>query len=384
MLTETSDTNSPLDGFSSIDDIEQELARLEGLVSQVRTRQLELLREIDRLQVPYWDGTRSLKEWIAGRLDVHPRTASDLAVLAKAEPGPISDALRAGVTSVDRAAGTIRLANAGADAATLDKADGIAVGQLGQLNARQRRMKTVDRHEAFRMRRVWFQPNLGNTLAIGSITMAGADCDMFLAGLDERADQIIDPADPNRPRLEQRRVDALVSLALDASTGHINSAEGHPTAAPRRLKAHIFIDADKCARTKGEAGATTRLGINVGPNTLEEIFCVGETQTTLVDAAGLKAVPTNGDRLPNRTRDFVFFRDSGCTADGCTSTYRLEPHHIRERSRGGNHDPDNLTLLCWFHHHVVVHQEGFTIDPHSPPGRRRFIPPGVTRAPPDD
>ncbi len=267
MLTGTSESNPPVDGLESIDDIEQELVRLEGLVSQVRTRQLELLREIDRLQVPYWDGTRSLKEWIAGRLDVHPRTAGDLAVLAKAEPGPIGDALRAGVTSVDRAAGTTRLANAGADAATLHKADGIAVGQLGRLNARQRRMRTVDHHEAFRMRRVWFQPNLANTLAIGSITMAGADCDMFLAGLDERADEIVDPADPNRPRLEQRRVDALVSLALDAATGHATDTEDQPATARRRLKAHIFVDAAMCSRTNGEAGATTRLGIKVGPNT---------------------------------------------------------------------------------------------------------------------
>jgi hypothetical protein len=32
----------------------------------------------------------------------------------------------------------------------------------------------------------------------------------------------------------------------------------------------------------------------------------------------------------------------------------------------------------------VIHQQGFTIDPHSPPKRRRFLAPGVTRAPPTD
>ncbi|MEA3501731.1 MAG: HNH endonuclease, partial [Actinomycetota bacterium] len=57
----------------------------------------------------------------------------------------------------------------------------------------------------------------------------------------------------------------------------------------------------------------------------------------------------------------------------CTSRYRLEPHHIVLRSDGGTHDPENLTTLCWFHHHVAVHQQGFRIDPNSPALCRRLI-----------
>lgn len=59
------------------------------------------------------EGPRSLKEWIAGRLDLQPRNASDLAVLAETEPGPIRDSLRYGVVSADRAAAMTRLANTG-------------------------------------------------------------------------------------------------------------------------------------------------------------------------------------------------------------------------------------------------------------------------------
>ncbi len=378
MLTTTTAIQKVLDEFQSVDTMEQELVHLEGLISRVRSRQLDIIGAIDHLQVPYWDGTRSLKEWIAGRLDLQPRNAADLAVLAKAEPGPIRDSVAAGVVSVDRAAATTRLVHSGVGQDKVDKADGMAVGQIGQLAARHRRMTPIDETTAFKMRRMWFQPNLGNTLAVGSLTMAAADMESVLDAVDRRADEIIDPEDPNRPRLEQRRVDALLSLALDATV----PVPTRDTVAPRRLKAHIFVDATECHRTNGETGAVTRSGLKVGPNTLDEMLCVGETQTTLIDVDGLKAVPTDGDRLPQRTRDYVFFRDGGCTADGCISRYRLEPHHIRPRSRGGTHEPDGLTLLCWFHHHVVVHQEGFTIDPHSSPGRRRFLAPGVTRAPP--
>ncbi len=373
---QTNQVERVLEEFPSIDAMEQELDRLEGLVSRVRARQLEILAAIDQLQVPYWDGTRSLKEWIAGRLDLQPANAADLAVLAKAEPGPIRDSLSAGVVSVDRAAATTRLVNTGADQATLDKAEGMAVGQIGRLAARHRRMTPTDEATAFQMRRLWFQPNLGNTLATGSLTMTATDMESVLDAVDRRADQIIDPDDPQRPRLEQRRVDALVSLALDATVPTGDNV------APRRLKAHIFIDATECHRTGGETGALTRSGLKVGPNTLAEILCVGETHTTLIDSNGLKSVPTGGDRLPQRTRDYVFFRDGACTADGCTSRYRLEPHHITPQSRGGDHHPNGLTLLCWFHHHIVIHQHGYTIDPHSPPQQRRFLPPGLTRAPP--
>ncbi len=377
--------NRLLDEFPSVDAMEQELVRLEGLVSKVRARQVEILTLVDQLEVPHWDGTRSLKEWIAGRLDLQPRNAGDLAVLAKAEPSPIMSSLQAGLTSVDRAAATTRLANTGADQTTLDRADGIAVGQIGQLAARHRRMTPMDEAVAFRGRRLWFQPNLGSTHGVGSFAMTGADMDAVIDAIDKRADEIIGTDDPNRPPLEQRRVDALVSLALDATSPcdrNTRGGGGPEWVAPRRLKARIFIDAGEAAASGGESGALSRSGIKVGPNTLEEILCVGETQTTLVTSGGLMAVPTEGDRLPNRIRDFVFFRDGGCTADGCTSRYRLEPHHVQQRRHRGDHDPENLALLCWFHHHVVVHQEGFTLDPASQPKRRRFLAPGVTRAPP--
>ena len=87
--------------------------------------------------------------------------------------------------------------------------------------------------------------------------------------------------------------------------------------------------------------------------------------------------------VPPRLRRFVLFRDGGCVADGCDSTYRLQAHHKVPFSQGGRTDPDNLVTLCWFHHHVVIHGHGFTIDPDSKPGRIRFRPPrGSPRDPP--
>ena len=80
-------------------------------------------------------------------------------------------------------------------------------------------------------------------------------------------------------------------------------------------------------------------------------------------------------RIPHRcSTDRPLARDDGCTIAGCSSTYRLEVHHITERSKGGTDTPENLTTLCWWHHHVAVHRQGMHIDPNSPPHRRRLRP----------
>lgn len=184
MLTSTGsparDIDRVLAEFASVDEMEQELAGLEASIAADRARQVEILAGIDHLQVAQWDGTRSLKEWIAGRLDISPRNASDLAVLAKSDVDWLHDELRLGVITTDRAAATARLINTGAGEDVIEQASGVSVGQIGQLAARHRRMTPADETTAFEMRRLWFQPDLGNTVATGTLTLPGGDADALL------------------------------------------------------------------------------------------------------------------------------------------------------------------------------------------------------------
>jgi hypothetical protein len=121
----------------------------------------------------------------------------------------------------------------------------------------------------------------------------------------------------------------------------------------------------------------------VGPDALERILCNGALEVdALTEGGTLLGVGATTRNIPPRMRRAVLARDGGCTAAGCTSRYRLQVHHIRARSRGGSHDPANLTTLCWYHHHVVVHGHGFRIDPSSPRAARRFLRPVTRRAPP--
>ena len=139
----------------------------------------------------------------------------------------------------------------------------------------------------------------------------------------------------------------------------------------------VFVDATEAAPTNGETGVQVEAGPQVGPHTLEAILCDGIIEVTARTQDGTPlAIGRRSRVIPPRLRRFVLHRDAaGCTIAGCVSRYRLQVHHIQPWSKGGRTDPENLTTVCWFHHHVVIHGQGFTIDKTSPPQRRRLLRP---------
>ncbi len=140
--------------------------------------------------------------------------------------------------------------------------------------------------------------------------------------------------------------------------------------------AEVFIDAGHTSQSFGEQGATISTGPKVGPNTLSEILCTGKIRLIATDRLHPVAYSDMGEAIPNHIRRYVAWRDQGqCSIEGCHSTYRLQPHHIRQRQHGGTHHPDNLITLCWYHHHIVIHGLGYQIDPISPVHRRRLLKP---------
>ncbi|MDX1450779.1 MAG: HNH endonuclease, partial [Acidimicrobiia bacterium] len=92
------------------------------------------------------------------------------------------------------------------------------------------------------------------------------------------------------------------------------------------------------------------------------------------DQYGQVSVSPTSRTIPGPIRNRVLHRDGHqCVIAGCQSRSRLQPHHLTPYADGGTHDPNNLVTLCWYHHHVVVHQQGRRIDPDSPPQRRTFV-----------
>ncbi len=69
------------------------------------------------------------------------------------------------------------------------------------------------------------------------------------------------------------------------------------------------------------------------------------------------------DDVPASIRNAVKARDQFCQwAGGCHQpASACEVHHLRHKGRGGETSLENCILICWFHHHVMIHRMGWTL-----------------------
>jgi hypothetical protein len=73
------------------------------------------------------------------------------------------------------------------------------------------------------------------------------------------------------------------------------------------------------------------------------------------------------DDIPVHLRRLVALRDQTCQfAGGCDQPAAgCEAHHMVHRADGGRTSLTNLKDYCWWHHHVVLHQLGWTLTAHA-------------------
>ncbi|MCL1693410.1 MAG: HNH endonuclease [Actinomycetia bacterium] len=361
------------------DELALRLREVEAEISDLRCEQATLVNELDKIHVAGRTGHRSMNEWLSAELDVSRTFASDLVFCARnlVKDRPLNARLGEGDVTFDRAVALMRLADAGADAATLSHSETMDLPAVRRLIATQRRITRITAHQAFTERFVTVQATLDESSRRFTGQLAGVDGDVFERALYARADELrLLPGGDGYTR-GQLQADALVAMAHDSLN---RTRNGEDT--PGGGSVSILVDLDAANGTGGESGAQVEYGPRVGPAALEELLCTGTVQIIgLRD--GDPVVTSKASRaIPPAVRRLVATRDGGCTIAGCVSRYRLEPHHIVLRSNGGSHDPENLTTLCWFHHHIAIHQQGLRIDPNSPPLKRRLIRPRPGHDPP--
>jgi hypothetical protein len=371
-------TDTPIESLATAttDALEQRLLHLESVVAVVRAEQAGIVAELDARQVPLGDGCRSTVEWLSGRLNLAAETAGALTRLARSPNRAVCEALADGELSFDQAVEVDRLAGVIGDHPALEVAFTHDVAGLRRATACHRRLTKAGEQETFDARHLALQPNLDRTAYRVWGSLPGLDGSVVEKALFERADRF-----PSLPAgaggsIGRRLADALASICQDSLGGAGTDGGGG-------LLATVFVDAGPAASTGGEVGARMASGVRIGPNALAEILCGGSVEVTVSERGRPLWASPAARVIPPALRRFVLHRDGGaCTADGCTSRYRLQPHHIHPRRDGGKHDPSNLTTLCWFHHHVVIHGMGYRIDAESPPQRRRFARPDDDRGPP--
>jgi hypothetical protein len=69
------------------------------------------------------------------------------------------------------------------------------------------------------------------------------------------------------------------------------------------------------------------------------------------------------ENVPAGIRNAVILRDRHCQwAGGCHQpAAACEVHHVKHKKNGGKTSTKDCVLLCWYHHQVVIHREGWTL-----------------------
>jgi len=354
----------------TIDQREQRFVAAETLVSQIRAQQMEDLEVLDRAQVATGDGSRSLSEWVSTRLDMSRDSAKSLVrtVRRTVDRSDLRDALASGEVSFDRVEALSKISE---DVGLLSHLD---VGGVYREASRRTRLTAEDEIKTAEANHLFLQYTLDATWARIQGGLDGLSASLVDKTLTEMADAQPDLPDGTPGDRSWRKATALVELCTSG---------GGEDAPPAQVT--VFVDAREASDSNGESGVMLEAGPKVGVQALEAILCDATTEVTVNGADGIPMVYGRGARTaPPALKRAVIRRGGGvCEADGCNSRYRLEAHHETPWSQGGSTDPDDLIALCWFHHHIVIHQRGFQIYRHPDHGRLRFRRPRP-RAKPDD
>ena len=352
-------------GEWTTDHLEQELISNQAQRSRLAAVDMAILEELDARQVATADGCRSLSEWTASRLDVSSETAKSLVrTMRRTSYRPdLREGLASGEVGFDRVEALSRIPD---DLGWLEHLDVAGIRYQAALRAR---ISSETEQHSSEDRFLVLQPSLDESwwrLWGGLDGYSGAIVDKALA---EAADQLPELPDGSRGTSSWRKATALVGLCISDE--------------PPPAQITVFVDAQHAVGTDGETGVVLEAGPRIGKDTLEAILCDGITEITVNGEDGIPMSYGRQKRtIPPALRRAILHRDGNqCAGDACNSRNRLQVHHITPWSEDGPTDPDNLITLCWFHHHVVIHQQGFQIYRHPDHGRIRFKKP--ERAPPE-
>ena len=345
----------------STDELEQRLHQSRVIQAQLAAGDLEVLEELDRRQVATGDGARSLSEWVAARVDVAPATAKRLVRTMRrtVDQPELREALAEGV-SFDRVEALSRIAE---NVGLMEWAD---VNRIHHEATKRTRIKPDNEQRSFEDRFLVLQPNLDKTWWRTWGGFDGYTGELIDKTLTEAADHL--PAETNHMPQAWKRATALVQTLM--------ADEPPPT------QITVFVEAKTAVPTNGEAGVVLESGTRVGPQALQAVLCDSIVEVTARAEDGQPMAYGRKHRTAPPAMKRALLAETGhtCAVDGCTSRHRLQAHHINHWHPDGTTDPDNLVILCWYHHHVVVHEQGFQIQYH--PDRRRIRLTKPKRGPP--
>jgi hypothetical protein len=332
------------------EELESELATLAARLYAGTCRWLELVAELDRRGGWAVQGARSCAHWLAWRCGLAPRAAREHVRVARrlAELPHIHAAFAHGQISYAKVRALARVAAEETEEELLELAAVMTASQLERTVSAYRRV-TTDEARTLQENAYLDASWDGDGSLVLRGRLAPEDGALFLRAIEAMRDGMWErdrgSAEP-RSAGQASRAEALVAVAEAA----LAQPDAHRPA-DERYQVVVHVDHVTLA-ADGEGTSALDDGPAVAPETARRLAC---DASVVRDGRKSRAIP-------RRMRRALRIRDRGCRFPGCENRRFLDAHHVHHWAKGGSTTLGNLLLLCR-HHHRLVHEGGYSVDP---------------------
>ncbi len=375
------DTAAPALGKVPDGELKEQIRSLAARLAAATYAWLAMIAEFDRRSA--WSGTgiTSCAHWLAWSCSMSPATAREHVRVARALTALplVSDMFAAGALSYSKVRALTRIA-AETDEPTLVRlALAESASQLERTVRGHRRATGAGLAQQRRRRARMYWDEHGMlvvsarlTAEEGAVLMAAVDTARAAADAPTSPDdRLREDREADRLDIDYRALSTADALVVVARTA-LDATPGDDSGADRHLVV-LHVDADRLPPPTGTDGgdgarpepASVVRRIENGPGvdrpTSERIGCDAMVAAVVQDTVtGSLSAGRRTRRIGAALRRALLVRDGGCRFPGCHRRTHLEAHHIVHWYHGGPTDPDNLVLLCRFHH-MALHEAGFRL-----------------------
>ncbi len=326
-------------------------------------------------------GARSVGHFLAGRTGESPSQVGRMVDTARKldRLGDTADAVRTGQVSIEQAAAIAGAAaiDPGCERDLLDTARSSDLGSLKKAAARAR--AAGDRHDeqrharqrAAREFRMWVDDDGMGNARWRTTPEEYAE----LQAIHERfRDEAFEAARTAGRRDPERHLasDGFARL-LRAAAGCGEQRDGSP--AKKDVRLFVLVSDTALLRGRTEPGETCEIvGTGPVPVSVAKQVCGPNPFVSIIETDGtdVHRVVRAGRRIAPEIRDALFVRDRGCVVPGCTTTRRLEVHHVVPYAESRQTRLDELATVC-AHHHDRISHDGAVLA--GGPGQWHWRPP---------
>jgi hypothetical protein len=158
-------------------------------------------------------------------------------------------------------------------------------------------------------------------------------------------------------------VDALSLLAEAALGKGLGQTErGEP------YQVMIHVDSDVLADRSHGGRADLDNGEGISAESCRRLACDAPHVAVTQDKGGnILNIGRKARKISKPLWRALASRDRTCRFPGCSRTRHLQAHHIEHWAKGGETNPENLIMVCHYHH-WAVHEGGVRVEGRPPGG----------------